>query len=118
MTIEQAYVSGAMEAFELHAAETADLPSIRFSYSELSNRYIMPEISDLALSRWSLFNPDWPFHWFLGWDLITQLEVPVPLALVGMSRNQAIIGSVGSFHVTSNGLGVVILFRGNCGRIV
>jgi ribosomal protein S12 methylthiotransferase accessory factor len=105
VTIEQAYVSGAMEAFELHAAETADLPSLRGSYNELSNRYTMPDISDLALSRWSLFNPDWPFHWFLGWDLITQSEIPVPLAQVGMSRNQAIIGSVGSFHVTSNGLG-------------
>jgi len=105
VTIEQAYVSGAMEAFELHAAETADLPSVRFSYNDLSKQFVLPDVTDLALSRWSLFNPDWPFHWFLGWDLITQTEVPVPLALIGMSRNQAIIGSVGSFHVTSNGLG-------------
>jgi ribosomal protein S12 methylthiotransferase accessory factor len=105
LTLDQAYVSGAMEAFELHAAETAVLPSIRASYRELSDRYPLPPATDLPLTRWSLFSPDWPFHWFLGWDLISQSEVPVPLALVGMSRDGALVASAGSFHVTSNGLG-------------
>lgn len=105
LTLDQAYASGAMEAFELHAAETAVLPSIRASYNELSNRSAIPEIADLPLSRWTLFSPDWPFHWFLGWDLISQSEVPVPLALVGMSRDCALLNSAGSFHVSSNGLG-------------
>ncbi len=105
LTKDQAYVSGAMEAFELHAAETAVLPSIRMSYNDLSSRYQLTPIADLPLTRWGLFSPDWPFHWFLGWDLITQSEVPVPLAIVGMSRNSALMASVGAFHVTSNGLG-------------
>jgi ribosomal protein S12 methylthiotransferase accessory factor len=94
-----------MEAFELHAAETAELPFIRASYRELSNRYSLPPVTDLPLTRRGLFSEDWPYHWHLGWDLISQSEVPVPLAMVGMSRSYAIVASMGAFHVTSNGLG-------------
>jgi ribosomal protein S12 methylthiotransferase accessory factor len=105
VTLAQAYVSGAMEAFELHASETASLPSIRASYRELCDRYPMVPAADLPLSRDSLFTEEWPFHWFVGWDLITQSEVPVPLATVGMSRANALVESMGAFRVTSNGLG-------------
>lgn len=105
VTLDQAYVSGAMEAFELYAAETADLPSIRASYHELSTQHGMYPVSDLPLTRGSLFNPDWPLHWFIGWDLLTQSEVPVPLATVGMKRDDALLSSVGAFQVSSNGLG-------------
>jgi len=105
LTLEQAYVSGAMEGFELYAAETASPPSIRGSYRDVAGRYEMPPADDLPLTRWSLFSPEWPFHWFLGWDLIHQGEVPVPLALVGMSRSSALVASVGAFLVSSNGLG-------------
>jgi ribosomal protein S12 methylthiotransferase accessory factor len=105
LTVDQAYVSGAMEAFELYAAETASLPSIRASHRELSMRYAVAAVDDLPLSRWSLFSPEWPFHWFLGWDLISQSEVPVPLAIVGMSRGSALVASAGTFQVSSNGLG-------------
>jgi hypothetical protein len=62
LTLDQAYVSGAMEAFELYAAETAVLPSIRASYNDLSTRYPLPAAVDLPLTRWSLFSPEWPFH--------------------------------------------------------
>jgi ribosomal protein S12 methylthiotransferase accessory factor len=105
LTPDQAYVSGAMEAFELYAAETATLPAVRASYDDLSTQYTLPAVADLPLSRRSLFSPKWPFNWFLGWDLISQSEAPVPLAMVGMSRNSTLVSSAGSFHVTSNGLG-------------
>lgn len=105
LTADQAYASGAMEAFELHAAETARLPSVRASYLELADIYPMPAIEALPLSRGSLFSPDWPLHWFVGWDLVTKSETPVPLATVGMSRSDALISSLGAFNVSSNGLG-------------
>jgi ribosomal protein S12 methylthiotransferase accessory factor len=105
LTLDQANVSGAMEAFELHAAETAELPSIRATYRELSASYAAPKMANLPLSRESLFTPDWPFHWCLGWDLISQAEVPVPYATVGMSRTQANVTNLGAFQVSSNGLG-------------
>lgn len=105
MTLDHAYVSGAMEAFELFAAETAVLPSVRASHREISRMHACPDPSDLPLSRHSVFTPDWPLHWHLGWDLVTQAEVAVPLAAVGMQRNKTLINSAGAFHVTSNGLG-------------
>ncbi len=105
LTLDQALVSGAMEAFELYAAETAELPSVRASYRDIASRYATPAIDDLPLARWSLFTPDWPFHWYLGWDLAAQTEVAVPLACVGMQRTRKLVASAGSFHVTSNGLG-------------
>ena len=104
LTLDQAYVSGAMEAFELHAAETATLPHIRASYRDLSNTYPMPPVANLWLTRHSLFSVEWPFYWCLGWDLITQAEVPVPMAMVGMARN-SMVGSLRAFLASSNGLG-------------
>lgn len=105
LTLEQAFASGAMEAFELHAAETAELASVHAPYSEMAKHFPMPEIESLPLSGNSFFRPDWPLHWYLGWDLISQQEVPVPLATVGMSRSAALVSSVGAFNVSSNGLG-------------
>ncbi|MGD0736559.1 MAG: YcaO-like family protein [Terracidiphilus sp.] len=105
ITLDQAIVSGAMEAFELHAAETTYLPSIRATYRELAGSYAAPKLANLPLSRDSLFTPEWPYNWCLGWDLISQAEVPVPYATVGMSRSQANVANLGAFQVSSNGLG-------------
>jgi ribosomal protein S12 methylthiotransferase accessory factor len=104
LTLDQANVSGAMEAIELHAAETAALSPIRTSYRELSRSYAMPPVSNLWLTRHSLFTEDWPFYWCLGWDLISQTELPVPMAMVGMAKS-SMIGSLRAFLASSNGLG-------------
>jgi len=104
VTLDQAYVSGAMEAFELHAAETVTLLPIRASYRDLSRSYPMPAATNLWLTRNSLFTVDWPFYWCLGWDLITQSEIPVPMAIVGMARS-SMVGSLRAFLASSNGLG-------------
>ncbi len=105
LTIDQANVSGAMEAFELHAAETASPPSFRASFNEVTERYPVPRMSEFPMTRWNMFSADWPIHWHLGWDLIGQCEVAIPLTLVGMSRNRTLISSMGAFQVSSNGLG-------------
>ena len=104
VTLDQAYVSGAMEAFELHASETTPLSPIRASYRDLSKSYPMPTVTNLSLAQYSLFTVDWPFYWCLGWDLISQSEIPVPMAMVGMSRASQ-VGSLRAFQVSSNGLG-------------
>lgn len=105
VTIDQANVSGAMEAFELYAAETAELPAIRASYRDLAASHDAPAVANLPLSENNLFSLDWPFHWCFGWDLITQAEVPVPYATVGMSRSEAHALNLGAFQASSNGLG-------------
>jgi ribosomal protein S12 methylthiotransferase accessory factor len=106
ITFDQARVSGAMEAFELHAAETVRPLSIRASYRELCAAFEnAPALRDLPLSHHSVFGEEWPFHWHLGWDIIHQRECPIPLATVGMSRASGLIESMGVFQVTSNGLG-------------
>jgi ribosomal protein S12 methylthiotransferase accessory factor len=105
VTVDQAYVSGAMEAFELYSAETASLDYVRACYKDLSIAYSMPTVEELPLAHNHVFGVEWPLHWFFGWDLITQSEIPVPAATIGMSRSKALIASIGSFQITSNGLG-------------
>ena len=105
VTRDQAMASGGVEAIELHAAETADLRSVRASYAELARDHTVPDARDLPLAQHSLFNPSWPFHWHQAWDLLHDAPVMVPLAVVGMSRSQALLSSLGAFQVSSNGLG-------------
>lgn len=105
LTLIQAKVSGAMEAIELHAAETVRVPVIRASYRDISASYAIPDVDDLPRRRGGLFGLDWPFHWTLGWDLISQSDCGVPVATVEMSRSRALTASLGAFVVSSNGLG-------------
>jgi ribosomal protein S12 methylthiotransferase accessory factor len=105
LTLAQAKVSGAMEAIELHAAETVRVPVIRASCREMWQSHALPDVEDFARRRGGLFGLDWPFHWTLGWDLMTQSEWGVPVAAVEMSRSRALTASLGAFAVSSNGLG-------------
>ncbi len=105
VTLDQALVSGGVEAIELHAAETAKVPSVRASYDELSRDHTLPDERDLPLALHSLFNRDWAFHWHEAWDLASEGTFMVPLAVVGMSRSEALLSSLGAFQVSSNGLG-------------
>jgi ribosomal protein S12 methylthiotransferase accessory factor len=104
ITLDQAYASGAMEAIELYAAETADPPAVRASARELMGSYPTFSVDDLPLTHQSLFTEKWPFFWNMAWDLLSQAEVPVPAALVGMSR-RSMAASLGAFAASSNGLG-------------
>jgi ribosomal protein S12 methylthiotransferase accessory factor len=105
LTLAQANVSGAMEAIELHAAETVHVPIVRASYRELAESHVVPDFDDLPRRRGGLFGLDWPFHWTLGWDMLNQSECAVPVATVEMSRSRALAASLGAFAVSSNGLG-------------
>lgn len=105
VTLDQANVSGAMEAFELHAAENADVASFRASYKEASKLFEVPAVDSLPLTSWSLFNVSVPLYWHAAWDIVGQREVAIPLALVGMSRGRGYVPTAGWFNVSSNGLG-------------
>lgn len=105
LSIEAALVSGAMEAIELHAAETVDLPSVRASYKQIASNYLVPALDDLPFSLNGIFSVDWPLHWYIAWDVLTQSEIAVPLVMVGMARNRSLMSSLGAFVLSSNGLG-------------
>jgi ribosomal protein S12 methylthiotransferase accessory factor len=102
LTLAAALASGAMEAIEIHAAETVVLPSVRATYAELASDGVVPGIDDLPLSRASVFHVDWPLDWHFGWDLMSGRELAVPLVMVRLARDRS---SLGAFVPSSNGLG-------------
>jgi ribosomal protein S12 methylthiotransferase accessory factor len=59
LTLDQAYVSGAMEAFELHAAENAVLPSSMATFSDLAATYSMPAVEAIPLRQSNIFSLEW-----------------------------------------------------------
>jgi YcaO-like protein with predicted kinase domain len=105
LTMAAALVSGAMEAIELHAAENVALPSIRGSYNEIASQYLVPSVEDFPFSLNGIFSVDWPLDWYLGWDVLLQSEIALPLVMVGMGHTRSLISSLGAFVVSSNGLG-------------
>lgn len=104
MTLPAAKVSGFMEALELHFAENADLSSFLLPYNSLPTQKI--SLSLLPYRKRSLFHPDRTERWTLGWDLIQQEEVAVPLLCVTMENRLFQNEGLGqfSFVTSSNGL--------------
>ncbi len=85
LSLKTALVSGLMEAIELHCAEECELSFLHLSYNELIKQKQVIPLSNMALRSCSLFHPDWPERWVLGWDLFQQEEVAVPLVSVTMN---------------------------------
>jgi ribosomal protein S12 methylthiotransferase accessory factor len=105
-TIEAAMASAAMEAIEIFHAENARLPSFQRSYEQLSDSYKIIPIENLPLTKNSMFHPSWPYHWVLGWDIINQTEVAVPLIISDLviPIKESRIWNLSSFQMNSNGL--------------
>jgi len=101
-----AQVSGLMEALELHCAEETELPFLHLTYNQLRERFPVIPLDDLLLRKRTLFHPDWPERWSLGWDLFEQEEVAVPTLCVTMNSrfNSYEATELYSFRMTSNGL--------------
>lgn len=106
-TLEAAIVSAAMESIELYCAETIDLPEINLSYAQLKeNHHVLP-IEQLPLRENSLFNINRPEQWCLGWDIVNQTQVAVPVQAVSMNYHRfwsKKVTNLGSFEMGSNGL--------------
>jgi ribosomal protein S12 methylthiotransferase accessory factor len=103
-SLAAAMVSGAMEAIELFHAEECQLSSFRLPYEQLGGPYGRIPVEDLTLTRHAIFNQRWPYAWILGWDLVNQAEVAVPLSMVHMALGPQRLHELNSFQLTSNGL--------------
>ncbi|MGQ4649531.1 YcaO-like family protein [Lyngbya aestuarii] len=106
-TLEAAMVSGAMESIELYCAETIVLPEINLSYAQLAQNYQVIPRENLLLRENSFFNLHRLEQWCLGWDILNQHEVAVPVQAVSMNYHKfwyKDFTSLGSFEMGSNGL--------------
>jgi ribosomal protein S12 methylthiotransferase accessory factor len=106
-TLEAAMVSAAMEAIELYCAETIELSEINLAYAQLAENYQVIPLDNLPLRENSLFNVNRPEQWCLGWDILNQNEVAVPVQTVSMNYHRfwyKDFTSLGSFDMGSNGL--------------
>jgi ribosomal protein S12 methylthiotransferase accessory factor len=106
-TLDAAMVSAAMESIELYCAETINLPEINLSYAQVAENYQVISLENLSLRENSLFNVNRAEQWCLGWDIINQNEVAVPIQAVSMNYHKfwySDFTSLGSFDMGSNGL--------------
>ncbi len=85
--VDSALVSGAMEAIEIQVAEEAKLSVIQASYEELHKSYNMPDLERFPRVKNAHISPYVPYKWVLGWDIIQQCEVPVPIKNIIMAGN-------------------------------
>jgi ribosomal protein S12 methylthiotransferase accessory factor len=106
-TLDVARVSAAMESIELYCAETINLSEIHCSYAELAENYPTIPLEKLPLTKDSIFNINQPEQWCLGWDIVHQQQVAVPVQIVSMNYHRFLykdITNLGSFEMGSNGL--------------
>ncbi|MEO5358278.1 MAG: YcaO-like family protein [Nitrospirae bacterium YQR-1] len=104
ITTEAAMASAAMESIEIFHAENINIPIITSSYKKLKDRYNAIEINGLALTKNSIFNINKPEKWILGWDIVNECEVAVPLLQVSLDYAYGLSGLTISFQMGSNGL--------------
>ena len=104
LTLEAANASAAMEAIEIYHAETVRLPVVRRPYEELVAERATIPIAALPRARHAIFNAHIPERWVLGWDLVQQEEVPVPLTLVSLVADHGWTSTWSPFQGGSNGL--------------
>jgi ribosomal protein S12 methylthiotransferase accessory factor len=90
-----------MEAIELFSAENSELPFFNLTYNRLIEQHNALALPDLPYRKSSLFSPDRPESWTLGWDLFAQQEIALPLQSVTLDQ-RAIQNR--SFQASSNGL--------------
>ncbi len=104
LTKNAAIVSGFMEAMELFHAECYPFKTITSTCEELKE--IAPPLQELTLRKHAVLPPNWPYQWCMGWDLITQREMAVPLMAVSVDYRLAENDpyNLNSFEITSNGL--------------
>ena len=84
-TATAARLSAAGESLERWYGTSAPLESFRSTWGELSKTYPMIPLERLALTPHSFFHENLEIPWVLGWDLVHQEEIPLPLELVHLS---------------------------------
>lgn len=107
-----AMVSAAMEGIELHYGEEFSPRTcgdghgagLEATYRELERDGLVCPLEHLPLTRSSIFEPDSPEDWVIGFDVAQQRPMAVPFACVGMRSSVFRERSRFSFQVGSNGL--------------
>ena len=99
-----ATVSAAMEGIEIYHAEVFDGDVVHETYETLDRAGLAPPLDLLCFARHNIFRADKAERWVLGWDLVEQREIFVPLEQISM--NVAHLGAQTrlSFQAGSNGL--------------
>jgi len=114
-TSTAARLSAAGESLERWYGTKAPLEFFRSTWRELSKTYSMIPLEGLALTPHSFFHEELEIPWVLGWDLVHQEEIPLPLELVHLSpggeEDRLIDLSEGLlFQCSSNGLSCGVHF--------
>lgn len=104
-TLEQAFVSAAMESLEFFHAENLNLDCFVATYDELQLKYQMINLNHFLLRKYSLFHPQLRIKWLMGFDIVNQKEVPVPFEIITMDFHAINAkGNIPYFQTGSNGL--------------
>ncbi len=106
ITLRAAKVSAIMESAERHYALNADIDSFMGTYNEVKKSFPVIPIDKMLCFKSSLFHEELSIYWTLGWDIMNQVEVAAPLAMVELAGEKTIARnfSTGHFQFTSNGL--------------
>ncbi|MGE5340231.1 MAG: YcaO-like family protein [Candidatus Omnitrophota bacterium] len=103
MSLKASKISAAMESFERFYGLGQRIDFFQMTYRELEKKYRVIPYHYLPLSKYSIFHPDLPVEWCLGWDIVNQEEVAVPRQSVRI-RSYKIKKEWKLFQMTSNGL--------------
>ncbi len=114
-TSTAARLSAAGESLERWYGTKAPLESFRSTWSELAKSYSMVSLERLALTPHSFFHENLEIPWTLGWDLVHQEEIPLPLELVHLSPGgqESLLMNLSEgllFQCSSNGLACGVHF--------
>lgn len=103
MTLLQAKLSAAMECLERRQAEAANLPTFMASHADLAARGPHIPQENLLLPKHSPFHPHTPVLWTMGFDLMSQQEIPTPWEQVTLTPQEH-TRNLPCFFGGSNGL--------------
>jgi YcaO-like protein with predicted kinase domain len=103
-TLEAATASAVMESVERHHAEVARPPQFRASYEAAAGEHAVVPFERLIRLKAAHFTRHMPLSWTLGWDLLGEREVAVPVMMVRLDKAGASERLPPPFSSDSNGL--------------
>jgi ribosomal protein S12 methylthiotransferase accessory factor len=104
LTLEDAIVSGLMEAVEAYHAEHITLPLKLASWEELRYTHAVANLADLPRSAENRFERDLPLLWIEGRDLLSETRLWLPFELVHANYTLPLPPGSGCFAANTNGL--------------
>ncbi|MEM9060442.1 MAG: YcaO-like family protein [Pseudomonadota bacterium] len=104
LSMDAARVSAVMEAYETWCAESIDAPLKFASIDELAYTHALADVTRLPLANPDGFDPQLPFLWIEGTDLIGGARKWLPFELVHANYARPEPAHSGAFAATTNGL--------------